>query len=143
MTATFDNLTTAIKAKLDANTGTNKILSVNYDYFETAPAGFPAAMFEPASLANTAYASTDNLRGYGFDIVIEQEFTNVTRQQAVGILRRAVDTLVAAFDADITLGGACHYCLPIPANFGFFEGANGSILWASFSLVCYAEIQVI
>lgn len=143
MTATFDNLSTAIKAKLDANTGSGKILSVAYNYFETAPAGFPAAMFEPASLVNTAYASTDNLRGYGFDIVIEQEFQNITRAQAVGILQRAVDTLIAAFDADITLGGACHYCLPVPASFGFFEGANGPILWASLTLVCYAEIQVI
>lgn len=142
MSATFDNLTTAISAKLATLTGTGKVLSQVYDYHETAPAGFPAATFEPSSLSNIAYTNTDNLRGHAFDIILYQEFSTMTRSAALGILRRAVDAVVAAFDADASLSGACDYTLPIPGNFGFMEGANGSILWATLTLVCYAEITV-
>lgn len=143
MTATFDTLTTAIKNKLTALSGSGQILSQVYDYHETAPAGFPAATFEPSSLSNIAYTTDDNLRGYAFDIILYQEFSTMTRSAALGILRRAVDAIVTAFDTDSSLGGACQYTAPLPGSFGFMEGANGSILWATLTLVCYAEIQVI
>ncbi len=144
MTATWDNLTTAVKAKLDALSGSGQILAQVYQYHETAPAGFPAVTFEPSNHNNVAFTTTDNLRGYAFDIIVYQEFSalTMTRDAALGILRRAVDAIVTAFDADINLSGACDYTLPLPGNFGFMEGANGSQLWATLTLVCYSEIQV-
>lgn len=142
--SSFESLTTAIKAKLDGLIGTTSgKLSKVYDYHETAPAGFPAASFEPSQLSNEAYTSSDNLRGYAFDIIVQQEFSSMTRQAAVGILRRTVDAIIAAFDADYTLGGACHYTAPLPGQFGFFTGANGAILWASLTIICYDEALVI
>ena len=142
MSANFDKLSTAIKTKLDSLSGSGQVLSQVYDYHETAPAGFPAATFEPSTLGNEVFTTDDNLRSYAFDIILYQEFSTMKRKDAVGILRRAVDAVVAAFDHDLTLGGACDYTIPLPGNFGFMEGANGSILWATLTLVCRAEITV-
>lgn len=142
--ASFDSLHQAIVAKLQTLTGSGQLLSQVYAYHETAPAGFPAASVEPSGHANVFFTSADNLRSYTFDIVIQQEFGGaVTREAAVGYLRAAVDAVIAAFDADYNLGGACDYTNPIPSDWGTFTGANGTVLWASMSLVCNAEVQVV
>lgn len=139
---TLDGLRTAIKSKLDSLSGSGQVLTIAYDYHETAPAGFPAASFEPLGIQNQMFTTDDNLIGYSFEIVIQQEFSSITRSAAVGILCRALDSIIAAFNADSSLSGACNYTIPVNGSFGFFEGANGSILWTTLTLICFAEVAV-
>jgi len=141
MPASFSTLHTAIKAKLDTLSGSGQPLAVVYGYHEASPSGYPAASVEMSTLGNDFFTTKDNLRAYAFDIFIYQEFSTIGRESAVGILMDVVDAVVAAFDGDFSLGGACDYCKPIPMQSGYAEGADGSILWAQMTLACYAEIS--
>lgn len=138
----FDSLHQAVVAKLNTLVGSGQVLKVVYAYHETAPAGFPAASCEPSGNANLMYTTGDNLRSYAFDIILYQEFSTITREAAVAILRAAVDAVIEAFDADYNLSGACDYANALPSEWGFMEGANGSTLWASLALVCNYEADV-
>jgi hypothetical protein len=134
----FDTLSAAIKAKLQTITE----LQVVFDYHTSNLTGFPCVTFEPSSNENVFYTNTDNLRSYVFDIIVYQEFNTISRETAIGILRQTVDAVIASFDADYNLSGACDFCMPIPSSFGEVPEAGGNVLFAQMSLVCKAEVTV-
>lgn len=143
MSATFVGVDAAIKSKLNSLTGSGQVLSTNYDYHETTPSGFPAATFEASQLQNSMFTTNDNLRGYSFDIVIYQEFSTITRQEAKDILYQTADALVQAFDEDVTLGGVCDYTVPVQGNFGVYDAANGSMMYLMLTITAYSEVDVV
>jgi hypothetical protein len=138
----FVSLLSAIGSKLNTLTGSGKLLQVVYQQHTTDFSGFPAATYEPSGNTSDFYTNTDNLRAYAFDIYIHQEIANAGRANAVNILAAAVDAVIAAFDADYNLGGACDFVLACPSDVQTYVGANGEAMYAKITLVCKKEVTV-
>jgi hypothetical protein len=139
MNTTWASLRTAIASKLATITQLKGY--TNY-HAEGGFSGFPFVTFEPSSSDNTMFTNTDNLRGYSWDLYVFQEIENCGRAAAVGYLINAVDAIIAAFDSDPTLSGACHYCIPVPTYFSEIVIGSATMKYAKLTLVCHAEITV-
>lgn len=138
----FDTISAAILTKLQSISE----IQIAYDYHKTDLEGFPAATFEPSANTNTMFTNDENLRGYTFDIVLYQEYNTTDRQTAVGILRRAVDAVIEAFDEDYNLsnGGSAvvDFCFALPSTWGEVTMGEGAAKFAILTLVCNKEVSV-
>lgn len=65
--------------------------------------GYPAITFEPSSSESSILTTTENKRVYVFDIVIMQEMSALTRDQALTSLILCSDEVMDMFDEDYTL----------------------------------------
>lgn len=132
----FSSLRSAIHTKLLTLTGAGQPLACAYPYHHLGVSGYPAATFEPSALESQISTTTENMREYAFDIVLSQELSIVSRDEALTILCNASDTLIALFDSDYTLSGACDISRALPAEFGEIVGEDGAILYARLQLKC-------
>lgn len=141
MSTNWASLRAAINTKLNTLVGSGQPLAqVKSDHDENFT-GFPAVTFEPSNLENVFYTTTENLRSYGFDIIVWQEMEAGGRNNAVTVLINAVDAIIAAFDTDYNLGGACDFAQPMPSSFGTVVIGNASFLYAKIVYVCKKEID--
>lgn len=129
----------AIKTLLDGLS----TLSTVYDYHILDVDGYPAATFEPSDLFNDSIDFSDNIRDYQFRIHLHQEVEVIGRDEAVRILAAAVDELINAFDADPQLSGNCDLMVTSPGQWGTYEKGQGSVLFATVTVSCKIEVQVI
>lgn len=134
----YSTLQSAVVAKLQT---VSELANVFASHREN-PTGFPSASCEPSSHENVIYTNTDNLRSYIFDVIIYQEFSTISRDEAVQILAKATDAVITAFDTDYNLGGACDFCLALPGAWGFFESGNANVIYAQLTLTCKKEVTV-
>ena len=105
--------------------------------------GFPAATFEPFGNVSEFIANTDNQRGYGYNIIIHQELTNIGRAEGIKLLAGAVDAVLTAFDEDFNLGNITDFNNPLQSTWDAYTGANGPVKYAILPLVCNKEITVV
>lgn len=104
--------------------------------------GYPAATFEPSAHENDFYTNTDNKRLYAFRILVHQEIESGGRDNAIGVLCVAVDAIIAAFDGDVTLGGAVDFLEAIPSGWGEYKSGQGGVKYAEMILKCSKEVTV-
>ena len=71
----FTDIRTAIKNKLNGLTGVGQPFVESYPYHKIGVGWYPAVSFEPSSISSQIETTTENLRTYGFDIVIQQEIS--------------------------------------------------------------------
>lgn len=130
------NIRAKIKAKLDAQTGAGKPLKACYAEHRTNFGGYPVATFEPSAVENDYETTTQNMRKYVFRIILWQETEKAGRGVALDILASLVDTLIADFDNDFTLGGTVDYCNAVPALWGDWDSDTGIVKYAEIKLEC-------
>lgn len=135
----FVTLKAAILAKLQ----TVSVLQQVTDYYSSDIEGWPAAGFEVSGNSSVMFTNDDNLRGYGFKIIILQEMEEAGRQKANDIICEALDAVLSAFDEDFNLGGACDYVLAAPSEVVDGTIGNGAIKLAMIKLTCMKEVTVI
>lgn len=134
----FTTMRPEVKTKLDGITE----LATVYDYHAFNFSGFPAATFEPSGHEADFITVDDNVRTYGFEVIIWQEIEKVGRDEAVRILAAAVDAVVTAFDGDYNLNGTADFCLAVPSVWGEATTGEGATLFATLNLQCRKEITV-
>lgn len=139
----FTDIRAAVQAKLDSITGAGKILSQTKDIHSGKFSGFPAATFEPSGNTSELFTNEDNLRSYGFDIIIHQEMEVAGRDKAIEVLCLVVDEVLSAFDEDFNLGGVCDFCLALPSQWGEYTGESGATKYATMTLICKKEVTVV
>jgi hypothetical protein len=106
-----------------------------YAYHKADFPGFPTATFEAGGLANTFISSSDNERGYGFQLVIHQSLEKpFGREKGVEALYIAVDAVLAALDGDYDFGGTTDINDPATVQFGEYVNTAGAIKYAIFTL---------
>lgn len=135
--STFTDIRNAIKTKLEGLTGTGQPFVVTYPYHKIGLSGYPSVTFEPSSITSQIETTSENLRTYSFDIVIQQELNEAGREKGIDILVSSTDTVINAFDNDFTLGGLCEICDAAPAELGELEGDEvGVIAYSRITLRC-------
>lgn len=141
MSANFQTLRPLILAKLLSVSQ----LETAYDIHTENTIGYPYATFEPTGSTNSYYTNTDNLREYSFDIIVYQEMTVATRDNAMEILGIAIDAIITAFDTDTTLrvSGGAHYVNALPSEWGEYSSKAGPIKYGKLRLQIGVEIGVV
>ena len=64
------------------------------------------------------------------------------REAAKNILMDVLDAIIAAFDADFTLGGVVHSVIPLPSVWGTYEAGNASVMYATLEVKCMLLVNV-
>lgn len=139
---TFVALRTQIKTMLDALSGSGQPLQFVDDKHTSELSGFPAATFEPSGNENDYLTNTENIRKYAFQIIVHAEIPSGGVDNAVGVLAGAVDAIIAAFDQDYRLSGACDFAFATPSNWGRYKSGNASVLYAEINLVCVKSASI-
>lgn len=67
---------------------------------------------------SSIFTTTENKRVYAFDIIIMQELSSISRDEAISSLITCSDDIMNTFDNDYTLGGNCYLSQISPAEFG-------------------------
>ncbi len=132
----FSSLRSAINTKLLTLTGSGQPLACVYPYHHLGVSGYPAATFEPSSMEAQISTTSENMREYTFDIVVSQELSLLSRDDALTTLCNASDAIIDMLDSDYTLSGACDISRALPAEFGEIVGEDGAILYARLQLKC-------
>lgn len=132
----FMSLSNDLKTRLQAIPQ----LKAAYAYHHTDFSGFPAATFEAGSLENEFISSTDNTRGYGFNIVIHQSLEKpIGREKGIENLYIAIDAVVAALDGDYNFLGVTDINDPVKATLGEYQLGAGTVKYAVLNLVLRKE----
>lgn len=131
-----DAIRTAIKTELDTLKGSGKPFGNVYDYFTTTPTWFPVAMFEPTKLDSEFNTNTENLRTFGFQIIILQEMTNENRQSAIDIVTKAFDEVINAFDDNFTLWWVVELVNAVAGEFWDWNFENWPMYYWIINLFC-------
>ena len=129
----FASLRTAITTKLQ---GISALQAV-YDSFTANFSGFPAAMFEPAADPSVFADNRDNEHIYSFDLFLVQELNTQGRSTSIGTLVTAVDAVVAAFEGDDSLGGACLYSETMASGWDEVTLSDGPVKYAKITIKCH------
>ena len=132
-------LDAAILAKLQAISA----LQVVQNEFSFELSGYPAVTFETTEGENEPYTNRDNLRSRNYEIVVHHEMWTRGRSFARASLEALVETIIAAFDSDLSLGGTCHFTRPVTWKFGTYTAANGDVMYVILLLKCVIEEQVL
>lgn len=135
----FSTLRNTIKTKLDTIT---KLAAVFDEHVANSGGQFPFATFEPSDLENDYLTNKENIRNYGFRIVIHQEMQNIGRSEALRILLAVVDDIIDAFDQDYDLGGSVAWVSAVPANFGEYGEGTGTTMYAEIKLSCHKVVNI-
>ena len=141
MSTNFASIRSAILTKLNGIVGAGQPLAQVKAYHDENFTGFPCASFEPSGNENMFYTNTDNLRGYAFDVVVWQEIESGGRANAVTVLTTAVDAIIAAFDSDYNLSGACDFVEPVPSAWKEIVVGEATFKYAVITIKCKAEIN--
>jgi hypothetical protein len=139
--ATFATIRSAINTKLQTVVGTGKPLVAAYDYHEANLPGYPSATFALSDNDGEFLTNRDNLRTYTYQIFIYQEITVAGLDTAEGILDTAADAVIAAFEADQTLGGVVDWCRPMTGSRQTFETPQGLVRVQQLALRCLYEVR--
>lgn len=126
----WTSIRAAVKTKLES---ISEIAFVA-DTFTQELTSFPAAIFEPSQDPSKFATNKDNEHVYTFDIFVIQEIENKGRAEAVRILSAAVDAVVSAFDADLDIGGSCHYAEAMAGEWGTDSMGQGMVKWARLTV---------
>lgn len=132
----YVSLSAAIKAKIQTSTTIDS--AYVYDYAISKPGGYPAVTIVPSEMQAHFADTGRNERHWFFDVKVYQERIRAGEDAAERILRQTVDELITLFDADMTLGGACAFCRPIPARWAFVQAPDVDTRVASIMLECVA-----
>lgn len=104
---------------------------------------YPAVTFEPAGLVNSYITTTDNKRGYSFDIYVQCEMAVGGRGNAVTVMCLVLDALIESFDRDFSLGTLVDFTDPLTIESIIpYENGDGPVLVAKLNLTAYKETQV-
>lgn len=134
----FVSLRTYLLTKL---TAISSLQNVD-DHHKTITSGFPACTFEPSQNENDYLTNAENIRKYGFQIIVHQEVSSGGTDNAVGVLAAAVDAIITALDADFTLGATCDFAYATPSKWGRYLSGNATILYAEINLVCVSSAAI-
>lgn len=135
----FVALRTTIKNKLDAIT---KLAAVYDEHVANSDGKFPFASFEPSDLENDYLTNKENIRTYGFRVVIHQEMQNIGRSEAQRILLAVVDDIIDVFDQDYDLGQTVAWVSAVPASFGEYGEGTGTTMYAEIKLSCHKVVNI-
>jgi len=115
----YQTLVSYIKDMLESITELNYI----YDYENPNIEGYPAVTISFTDSDVEEIDTGNNFRTFGFDITVYQEIEKVGKGQSEGerIMRIILDKILEKFDKDITLGGNCIMCKPVPSTGGWVD----------------------
>lgn len=127
----------AVKAKLESlkPATLKEVYASKINPLEKEFSDFPVAeLIESGNEAD--YLSTkENMRVYPFEIYLYQEIEKAGgTDEAYGILRSAVDTILDAFDNDQGLGGSADWVAPAMSGFTDFARRDKTIAVAIVNL---------
>jgi hypothetical protein len=137
----FVTIQAAIKTKLDTLKGTGQPLVGVFEEHRTGltKTGYPSATFEESNSQADYFSAADNHHIYAYEIYLHQEAEKVGRATARRILRQTVDSIISLFSkrSNASLGGACDFVEPVPAEFGEYDEGAGVVLYARIILKCH------
>lgn len=135
----FTEIQNAIYNKLNSITELVKV----YKYHAADSSGeFPFSTFEPSDVEADYLSNAENIRTYGFRVLIHQEIETVGREKALSILMNSADSVIDAFDSDYTLGEVVTNIKAVPANFGIYSEGSGLVAYAEIKLLCQTIINI-
>jgi hypothetical protein len=122
--AGFTTIRSAILAKLNGVSS----LAFSYAYMRDVVEGYPSAMFDVTDTDNTFLTNAENSRTYSWTIYVMQETKSKTVVQAGAILDSVCDSIVDAFENDITLGNLVDWCAPFTGGRDEVDTPQGTML---------------
>lgn len=132
----------AIKAKIVAIAAANSKVNLAVDYDKPTFEKTPAVMVVPSGNEADFATAVHNRRNYAFTVTILVPYDPQGADDAESTLVDVVDSLLAAFDADITLTASCLMMSAAPSAWGFQERERVYRV-ATINLKCMTQPQVI
>lgn len=136
---TFQSLIETIDTKLN----TISELALVKKFHTTDLDAYPAATVEMSEDENIVMTTVENLIDYNFDVIIHQEMTVATREEAHRILAGAADAVINAFNEDFTLGGAVDFVRPLTGPKSEYVAGNGPVLFFRLSIKCVQLVNIL
>lgn len=143
----FVEIRNAITGMLEARTSLTdepgKPFASSYAYHKLE-LNYPAVTFEPSDVKSDYETNTQNFRQYAFRIFIHQDTEGEDRDQAIGYLLAAVDTLLNDFDKSDNLNGLVDKLEAMPMDIGYYSPDKGqTVMVAEMRIVCGKSIDVV
>ena len=123
--------------ELSTLVGTDKPLVALYDYHTFETTWYPYASFEPTAYTGDILDSCSNIRPITFDLYIYQEQVKNGRSEALDILIKANDDVIAMLDKNYTLDWLVQWWVtPIQWDFGQIVWSNWKTLFVNIKIEC-------
>lgn len=136
----YEDLNQVIVDKLKALLDGGETIFVDvYQTPETKPEGFPYAIVIDSAGEGSLQDTARNEREWQFEVILKQEQTKKTQEEAALIMRKIVDKVVDMFDQDpqLRVGGVqqCMYVKVAPLAFDY-EIKEQPFVFARFLISC-------
>lgn len=137
------DISDALKDKLDTLVGTNKPFVAVYDYYTLQKEWFPYVMYECTNMEGAILDSCRNQRDYTFTLYILHEVDDNTREQTTKDLYKSMDTIITMIDEDFTLWWVVEkWVIPIWWQIQGVINENGKTLVATIWLICQSITNI-
>ena len=133
---------TSIRAKIKAKLDTISELAFVFDHHRDVVDGFPVAIFDIIESDNEFLTNAENLRQYTFAIMVYAETETKSVKEATDILDTVSDSIVTAFESDVTLGGEVDWCLALTGTRDEFDTPQGSAIGQELIISCNVAVAV-
>lgn len=142
MSKSYATLKEALKTKLESITGkdSNALFAGVYGINETEPEGFPTAFVVESAGEGRFLDTGRNERDWQFQLLIQQESSKKTPEEASIVIIDSVDRVISSFDKDPTLKDTneqpqVKWIRVVPLDFDFGTGQQGAVQSAILQIV--------
>lgn len=141
---TYSNLISILKTKIQGIKDDNSVVIFDevFDYGESNFSKYPAAVIIERAGTGDTIDTHRNERTFQFSIFLYQEMSNAgkSKSEAAGVMRRAVDKVMEAFDIDPTLSSEVVKVEVVPVSIDF-SVRQGVFIFAEFDIKIVALVN--
>jgi hypothetical protein len=134
----ISSIKTKIKSKLKGLSGVAEVNGYEKIGFNSVP----AVNVTMAGNDSEFWSVASNQRGYNFKLRVFINFGSIDKEDAEDTLGEVVDSILDAFDTDITLGGTALFLRAAPSAWGYIEGEEGFFRTADINLQAIKNINI-
>jgi len=138
MPATFSTIRVKIKSELEEITDIANV----FDHHRAELDGYPAITFDVSDQENDFLTNAENIRMFSFLIIIYQETTIKTLDQATDLLDNVADQVMDKFESNFSLDGTVVWCNPLVGARQMFETPQGLVVTQQMTLKCNFDVLV-
>jgi len=133
----LSELRDALNTKLQTLTWASKPFKSVLNYHTLNNTWYPYVTFEPTEFTATILDNCNNMREVAFDLFVYQEIAWPSRAEAVDIVIKGIDSLIALFDENYTLDWLVLWgILPISCDIGQLNLSNWKAIFWRVRIVC-------
>lgn len=130
-----------IKAVLDLLITGGTLADVK-DYHTAELQSYPTVTFENSDTESDFETTDSNLRTFAYRLVIRQQFSTITKSEAIEVVDNVVDELLTTFENDFELGNVVDILELLPSISSSYEEQETPIYFSEIILKARASKQL-